>query len=225
MRCAYVFLGLMMILGLAGCGGGADAYSPNRAFVEGVIAKAGSLAEAELERLRAAELLYKDVVRFDELEGHPVLGSGVYYKGYRDYTDYVIKDIQRNPSYMMPIAYEIGFNYRFMTTERRHTDDKQSAGKAQGDTQYQSLKESQLVHVYLCDHQGEYVGDPYWLPTRETVFGLHQPQPLMPPAVPNAPAEAAPAEAPSPPSGVPLESRKLTPAEARELLKNRNPGQ
>lgn len=220
MRSILACLACVAVLSSIGCGGGGNAFAPNEGFAEKLTAKANKLAQSELQRLREAELVYKDVLRFDGFMQHPNPGSGVYYKGYREYTDYTVRDILRRDSYLKPIAYEIGFNFRFMATERHHTDYPDSPSKAAAgkDFKPQPKSSSPLVHVYECDPDGKFVGASDWLPPRETAYTIEVPEPLSaPPAVPHRDAKTA---APNRAQGVPLPTRKLTPEEVRELRKN-----
>ncbi|MEK7793998.1 MAG: hypothetical protein AAB353_05695 [Candidatus Hydrogenedentota bacterium] len=130
------------------------------AFVDQLKAKANALAERELGRMAATEMLYRNVVELqtpgiDQLPD----GTGAWVKIYRSFEGYEIKDIVRSDSYLSPIEYEIEYRYTIFSTRPLSQLEADGAARAAKDSFFDPLAVRTVSNTYKCDAWGNVVGD------------------------------------------------------------------
>jgi len=127
--------------------------------------RAQALAVKEIERLNAAELLYKDEVHEVILPGP--MAYGWFVKQYRHYHSHVPVDIVEDPSVFVSYRVYIGYQFNVLETERHHNRlEKDARSKAKNETEFhESNAEGTLVISYAFNNdlqwdgrKGKYLG-------------------------------------------------------------------
>lgn len=202
---------------LAGCGGGnepasldtptapkRESLAPSDEYLTFLMQKATELGEAELARLAATEMVYRnDVLR--SMTRDPVFGkeSAVYAKMYRSFHGFEVEDISRTDSLRLPIVFDIRFDYDLLSTPTRHEHLPGAALVAAKDRGFRIVERLELVQSYPCDDKGEVLTPdfhplprPDILTPEKDLLGPSssnftvQPRPTAPPAIMNVPAPA-----------------------------------
>jgi len=165
-RCSPACL-LVLVAAVAGCdggdgsGGGGEGYpvdSPGASAsvtVESLQEKAVELASRDLERLNAAEMMYRNRV----YAHHYLLGDiqrVAYAKLYRHFTDFDVKDIRRSDSLLRPYAIDLEYRFDYVGTEGivGNYQDLESVEKVKNDFHFRVLGENVLRRLYFCDASG-----------------------------------------------------------------------
>ncbi|PCJ56197.1 MAG: hypothetical protein COA73_12620 [Candidatus Hydrogenedentota bacterium] len=172
MRALNLILFLVLGIGIVGCNsqktddasatGGVPASLFNTTdFREMLLGKANDLAERELARIMAAELLYRNVPEYFEpyhIGRQQIIP--VWVKQYRHFQSYEIADIYRSDSYLYPMVYEIHYIYDYMhTPPRSMSGEKNPKETATNDKDFKISNSSYLIRRYRCDANGDYIGD------------------------------------------------------------------
>lgn len=129
-------------------------------LVDQLKAKAKALAERELGRMAATEMLYRNVVEsqtpaYDQLPS----SLGAWVKIYRNFEGYEVKDIIRSDSYLSPIEYEIEYRYTIMSTRPVMSLGAEGAQSAIKNSFFDPVADRTVVYTYKCDAWGNAVGD------------------------------------------------------------------
>jgi len=144
-------------------------------FNDLLLGKAHKLAERELGRIMAAELLYRNVPEFfAPMHIGRQTTIPLWVKQYRHFQSYEIQDIYRSDSYLYPIVYEIHYIYDYLSTSIRDiTIEKNAKELALNDNSFASkhpylfINDSgRLVRRYRCNANGDYIEDLPELPPR-----------------------------------------------------------
>ena len=107
------------------------------------------LAESELARMNAAELMYRDTVyrhTFRTADTGEVYD--VYAKVYRHYSGYKLLDLHRSRSRGNELSFRIRFDSEVLTSEARFARDSGSLEAAQGDSAFDMLGGDAVVQAY-----------------------------------------------------------------------------
>lgn len=134
-------------------------------------AKAGKLAEAEISRLSAAEMIYRNEAKLYTTHVPITMElTGGWTKLYREYTNYDVFDVYRSESLIYPVTIELRFEYDLVGTPYRSIHGSESMKQAQTDTDYSVVRSGTLIRRYRCDALGDYVGKIPDLPPRPHYF-------------------------------------------------------
>lgn len=138
---------------------------------ESIRAKAEAFAQAELARMNAAEMMYRNKVTLHEIT-IPASGniSRVKVKMYREFTGYEVVDIYRSDSVLAPIVYEIKYQYNLYSTPARNSANKVEYELAEHDTKFFLDGQYAITRRYPCAPNGEYAGTLPPLPPRPDFF-------------------------------------------------------
>ncbi len=140
------------------------------AFREMLQGKAQEIAERDLARIMATELLYRNVTEyFEPIHRGRQMSVPLWVKQYRHYRSYEIADIYRSDSYLYPIVYEIHYLYDYLHTQRREILQTPNAKQvAMKDQDFMVSGSGALIRRYRCDSDGNYIGDLPEIPPRPT---------------------------------------------------------
>lgn len=188
MKRTSLYVSFVAVVVLLGCEKSPPGAHPSQATVVSPLAgfseeyaarleqKARELAELELARMAAAEMIYRNKAVFQksqvDLTGGFVAESGAYVKIYRNFKGYHIEDIYQSGSLKYPIAYEIHYDYDVLATTPRGNHLPNAEELAQQDHEYEILRQGTLVRRYRCDTDGNYEGGLPELPPRPDLFEL-----------------------------------------------------
>jgi hypothetical protein len=140
-------------------------------FRVAMLHKAETLAEEEMARLAAIELLYKNISEMQmEIIPAELRRVGGWVKSYRKYTGYEINDIYRSDSYLNPIVFEIAYQFDQFHTEVRTWENMKSQGLSMKDKKFKMIKKDALIRRYRCDENGDYLGNLPEMPPRPSIF-------------------------------------------------------
>jgi len=138
----------------AGSGGGEVAAS-NDVLLE----KAQRLAESELARLSAAEMIYRNLVYdhiyVDEDNG---VRTDILMKYYRNFRGTEVVDVKRTDSLLQPLEFVIRYDFDMIGTRIEAGLPKtmvETARKVKNDNAFQIYASDSLVRLYRCDAAGE----------------------------------------------------------------------
>ena len=124
-----------------------------------LLEKAEQLAQREIARMSAAELLYRNTATAHRIiNGDLGVNVGVHTKIYRAFHDYRITDIVRSDSYLNPVTYEITYVYDILATEPRSFSAPDAEKLARSDAQFKRIANHQITRRYPADDNGEFVG-------------------------------------------------------------------
>ncbi len=129
--------------------------------------KAAELADAELARLSAIELMYRDKTYYHsfQMQQGNIAGSA-YAKVYREFTDSRLVDITSSESILRPFLITIDFDYDILASEAVQTRmiDHQKALTARNFKTYAVSRSATTRLVYSCDEKGRLLALPPPLP-------------------------------------------------------------
>lgn len=118
--------------------------------------KAAELADAELARLSAIELMYRDKTYFHSyrMSQGNIFGAA-YAKIYRQFTDSRLVDITRSESILHPLVLTIDFDYDILASELilSNIKDRQKAFAAHNLKTYTVSRSATTRRVYICDEK------------------------------------------------------------------------
>lgn len=154
---ACAAFGFVVAAVAAGCAKGVPGPG-DPGYVAHLTARAQQLAVAELERIRAVELTYKNEARFHQNIYHPDQPtSGVYLKLYRDYKSCEVYDLKQTTSLVHPLAFEIAFTYDVYATTPRPSAEPTSPASARHDEAFERVRENiSVLRRYPCSAEGVY---------------------------------------------------------------------
>ena len=119
--------------------------------------KARVLAETEMARLSAIELVYRDKMYYYGFE-IPGIGvsHGAYAKMYRQFTGYELVDITYSDSLFHPILFAIEFNYDILLSEPVYVEreNRKDAQNAYINKNYHFHRSDKVRRTYSCDEKG-----------------------------------------------------------------------
>jgi hypothetical protein len=181
MRTFSWIIAIAVIAGISGCTPSQSGNTASRAdasaggvgveaFREMLRSKAEDIAERDLARMMAAELLYRNVAEyFEPIHRGRQMSVPLWVKQYRHYRSYEIADIYRSDSYLYPIVYEIHYLYDYLHTARREILQTPNAKEvAMKDQDFRISQSGALIRRYRCDADGNYIGDLPEFPPRPT---------------------------------------------------------
>ncbi len=177
---AALFPALLLAL-LFGCtdsmrsGSSSQGLSASR--VAKLTEKAHQLAESEMARMSAAEMIYRNKVQVNETSiPAMILGESlkttVYLKIYRNFTGYEVEDIVFSDSVLYPVTYEIRYEYDVLATTHRGSHLLNANSLSSQDREFKLLRHSSTTQRYRCDRSGSYKGAPAGLLSRPNLFFL-----------------------------------------------------
>ena len=120
--------------------------------------KAAELADSELARLSAIELMYRDKTYFYSFHIPDTTISGAAYaKVYRQFTKSRLVDITSTDSIFHPVQITIDFQYDILGSDPvlSKTKDPQKAITAHNHKTYAFSRSATERRVYLCDEKGQ----------------------------------------------------------------------
>lgn len=129
------------------------------AYRDMLLEKANALAESEMARLAATELVYRNQVETQEFV-LPVVGSrtGTVIKMYREFTGYEVIDVVRSDSLLCPIEIAVRYDFDMLGTQPRSFGAPDAETLTRNDFEFDVLWQGNLAHVYQCDREGELLG-------------------------------------------------------------------
>ncbi len=119
--------------------------------------KAHELAEADLARLSAIELVYRNKMYYYGFEiPSSNISHGAYAKMYREFTGYELVDITHSDSLFHPILFAIEFNYDILLSEPVFVEreNRKDAQNAYINKNYHFHRSDNVRRTYLCDEKG-----------------------------------------------------------------------
>lgn len=127
-------------------------------YIDMLRAKAAALAESELARMAAVELIYRSRVQLYETED-PVFSNkiGVYMKLHRNFTGYRLIDIVRSESLMFPIVIEIQYDFDLLATKTHPMKAPNAKELAKGERDLRVLGHYSFLRLYRCGVDGNVV--------------------------------------------------------------------
>jgi hypothetical protein len=144
--------------------GGVGAPAAGQAEAAALMARATALAEDELVRLNAAEMVYRNKVYVHTytMEAFASNPARQYMKLYREFTGYEIEDIERTPSLLKPVKFLIRFDFDLVGTrgEGGNPHDPAVIRRVQGDHAFIVHGRESLTREYICDAGGRVVSEP-----------------------------------------------------------------
>lgn len=179
MNKAFGVLAALFSALLFGCTDSMSSGSSSRVLSASRIAKltetASRLAESEMARMSAAEMIYRNKVQYNETI-LPVLQTktGAYLKIYRNFTGYEVEDIVLSDSVLYPITYEIRYDYDVLASTQRGMDLPNAFSLSSQDREFELLRHSSVTQRYRCDWSGDYEGAPSSLLSRPNPFFLSE---------------------------------------------------
>lgn len=167
---------ILAVVGIAGAmaactrvappsGGASTGDGATQALLE----KAQKLAESELARLSAAEMIYRnkvyDHVYIDEDNG---VRTDILMKYYRSFRAAEVVDVKRTDSLLFPVEFIIQYDYDLIGTGMEAglpATMAKAAKKVKNDTAFQVYSSESLTRQYRCDSAGDCdILDPDLLP-------------------------------------------------------------
>lgn len=121
--------------------------------------RARGLAESELARLSAIEMLYRNQAYYYEYT-MPGMTTGAYAKLYRQFTGYEIVDIERSDSLLRPLTFTVSYRFDLIGTEAISVqqENAKSARAAKSDHSYRLYTSGDVVQRYTCTEDGSLAG-------------------------------------------------------------------
>lgn len=122
---------------------------------------ADELAQRELSRIAAAELVYRGNAT---PQTHMLAIGGsvtLYMKIYRNFTGYEVLAVDQTNSLLNPISIEVRYDYDLVSTDLAQMEEE-----ANKELQYNAFDRFFVRRVYACDKDGRPVGDLPPLPPR-----------------------------------------------------------
>lgn len=122
--------------------------------------KARTLAQAELARLNAIEMVYRNIPM-----QHSIITPGTsqrlfgWTKIYRRFSYAKVRDVIRSESLLAPIKYKIEYGYEVFATDYRKEIDGPALEQTLTDNRYRILRTNVLHVDYACDESGNPKGD------------------------------------------------------------------
>lgn len=138
-------------------------------YADFLVQEATDLARAELARLSAIELMYRDKTYLHKSRmqmGPQDITALAYAKVYRQFTDSRLVDITSSESILRPLIVTIDFDYDVLASEPIQTQgrDPQKALTAQNRKTYSVSRSETTRFVYNCDEEGRPLALPPPLP-------------------------------------------------------------
>lgn len=180
--------------------------------------KANDLAMSELSRMSAAALIYRNLPEFHPIESDLFApGFGAYVKMFRRFHSHKIKDIRASNSLINPIEIDIQYFYDVFATPEHTSIEENALEKCRNEKEYSPILSDQFQRTYLCDKDGNLIGDLPELPARPTYWdrgrynagltklstGAMPSVPVYPGETPHKPADSAAPGIPQQPQGQP----------------------
>ncbi len=139
----------------------------------GLLARATALAETELLRLNAAEMIYRNkvYVHVFAMTSGSMDPARRCMKLYRRFAGFEIADIETTPSILHPIKLSIRYDFDLIGT-RGEPAQRMNAALVRGVQQDRAFivhRSESLLRQYLCNAEGEVVAMPP-LPERPNIF-------------------------------------------------------
>ncbi len=122
-----------------------------------LMVEAAKLAESELARLSAIELVYRNKLYYHSFYIPGTYNKGgAYVKMYREFTDYSIVDISHSVSILHPISVLVEFNYDIVATDPVLVDGEDIAGArtARNRANPNFFRRDSVRMYYPCDELG-----------------------------------------------------------------------
>lgn len=165
---SIIALGLVLIIGCAQPGSN-DAS--NSTDADELLAKAEALAQGELMRLNAIEMVYRNIPEVHRYSSPATLTpeSG-WVKVYRRISSFEVKDVRRTDSVLHPVVYEVDFKYDVFGTLYRNNRISNALELCENDSQFKFQYGDVFEHTYFCDADGELVGETSLILPRPTFF-------------------------------------------------------
>ncbi len=127
---------------------------------ETLMERARQLAEQELARLSAAEMIYRnkvyDHVYVDEDNG---VRTDILMKYYRNFRGAEVLDLKRTDSLLYPLEFVIRYDFDMLGTRTEAglpTTMAETAKKVKNDNSFRVYASDSLVRQYRCDASGEH---------------------------------------------------------------------
>ena len=119
--------------------------------------KAHKLAETDMARLSAVELVYRDKMYYYGYRNPgAALSHGAYAKMYRQFTGYELIDITHSDSLFHPILFTIEFNFDILVSQPVFVEreGKTDAQTADINNTYHFHQSTKVRRTYVCDEKG-----------------------------------------------------------------------
>ena len=119
--------------------------------------KATNLAESDMARLSAVELIYRDKMYYYGYQNSvATVSHGAYAKMYREFTGYEVLDITHSDSLFHPILFTIEFNCDILVTEPVFVEweSRKDAQNAHTNKNYLFQRSDTIRRTYTCDEKG-----------------------------------------------------------------------
>ena len=170
-------LSSLTILGLSSCSDSARIESPDETGLTSIVhfdfgqpigmtrakyadylkQKATDLAEADMARLSAVELVYRDKMYYYGYQNSvATISHGAYAKMYRQFTGYEVLDIIHSDSLFHPILFTIEFDCDILVTEPVFVEreSRKEAQNAHTNKTYRFQRSHKVRRTYTCDEKG-----------------------------------------------------------------------
>ena len=162
-------------------------------YIDMLKAKAAALAESELARMAAVELMYRSRVQLYESEDPVFLNKfGVYMKLHRNFKGYRLIDIVRSESLMFPIVFEIRYEFDLLGTKEHSMDARNAKELAKEERDLRVLGNYGFSRLYRCDAAGNVVGGAGQFLPRPDLYELDSLDRQSPPTTANVVNTARP---------------------------------
>jgi hypothetical protein len=151
---------------------------------EVLVQKAEALAKADIAKMAAAEMVYRNHVFIHGIEpnGGQMLPTYVFMKMYRRFTGYEVTEVERTSSVLRPIKFTIRFDSERVGTRfiKAPKESVESLREAESDNAFSVLDREAIVRAYYCDAQGNLIDGPspilprpnYWAKMGDAAYNL-----------------------------------------------------
>lgn len=119
--------------------------------------RATELAESDMARLSAVELVYRDKMYYYGYQNSvATISHGAYAKMYRQFTGYEVLDITHSDSMFHPILFTIEFSCDILVTEPVFVEreSRKEAQNAYTNKNYSFQRSHKVRRTYSCDEKG-----------------------------------------------------------------------
>lgn len=165
---SIIALGLVLIIGCARPGTNDTSDSTDS---DELIAKAEALAQSELMRLNAIEMVYRNIPEVHRYSSPATLTpeSG-WVKVYRRISSFEVNDVRRTDSVLHPVIYEVDYKYDVFGTLYRNNRIINALELSRSDSQFAIRYSGVIKHTYQCDTNGDLVKNTGLILTRPNFF-------------------------------------------------------
>lgn len=145
--------------------------------------KAEALAKADLAKMAAAEMVYRNhvFIHVFQLQAGTNVPTYLFMKLYRSFSGYEVVDIEKTSSVLRPIKFTIRYDAdRIGTRDIKASKENQEAlQQAERDKAFMARDKESITRQYYCDAQGNVIEAPspilprpnFWIKDGKDPFG------------------------------------------------------